>query len=180
MCIRDRLLSDLLANLLVRRSLRRDDARSLIGIGNERPVLRALGRGTDGLGALRNLGVTERVLRGLGLAGLNLRRLTVVRVHDLHIDLTDLLGVFTFTLGDDDLGILRLGALRNRDLDLASLLVDLDLGARDLIVALIDELAGLITSRVLDLADGVLATVCLLYTSPSPRDATLSRMPSSA
>ena len=28
------------------------------------------------------------------------------------------------------------------------------------------------------LADGVL--ICLLYTSPSPRDATLSRMPSSA
>ena len=26
----------------------------------------------------------------------------------------------------------------------------------------------------------VLATICLLYTSPSPRDATLSRMPSSA
>ena len=26
----------------------------------------------------------------------------------------------------------------------------------------------------------VLGTICLLYTSPSPRDATLSRMPSSA
>ena len=29
-------------------------------------------------------------------------------------------------------------------------------------------------------ADGVLVNLCLLYTSPSPRDATLSRMPSSA
>ena len=28
--------------------------------------------------------------------------------------------------------------------------------------------------------DSLLATSCLLYTSPSPRDATLSRMPSSA
>ena len=35
----------------------------------------------------------------------------------------------------------------------------------------------------LDLVDGegnVLIQACLLYTSPSPRDATLSRMPSSA
>ena len=30
------------------------------------------------------------------------------------------------------------------------------------------------------IADYVLASYCLLYTSPSPRDATLSRMPSSA
>ena len=29
-------------------------------------------------------------------------------------------------------------------------------------------------------ADGTLIGTCLLYTSPSPRDATLSRMPSSA
>ena len=27
---------------------------------------------------------------------------------------------------------------------------------------------------------GAVSTICLLYTSPSPRDATLSRMPSSA
>ena len=31
-----------------------------------------------------------------------------------------------------------------------------------------------------ELADVVLDDICLLYTSPSPRDATLSRMPSSA
>ena len=31
-----------------------------------------------------------------------------------------------------------------------------------------------------DASDQVLAEACLLYTSPSPRDATLSRMPSSA
>ena len=30
------------------------------------------------------------------------------------------------------------------------------------------------------LVDTILPTTCLLYTSPSPRDATLSRMPSSA
>ena len=30
------------------------------------------------------------------------------------------------------------------------------------------------------LANAVRVTLCLLYTSPSPRDATLSRMPSSA
>ena len=34
-------------------------------------------------------------------------------------------------------------------------------------------------SRVVRLGNG-LASTCLLYTSPSPRDATLSRMPSSA
>ena len=34
--------------------------------------------------------------------------------------------------------------------------------------------------RVLDGAVAVFDSVCLLYTSPSPRDATLSRMPSSA
>jgi len=31
-----------------------------------------------------------------------------------------------------------------------------------------------------DSVRGLLAYLCLLYTSPSPRDATLSRMPSSA
>ena len=40
-----------------------------------------------------------------------------------------------------------------------------------------DNVAGL-TTRAKVSAAGV--TVCLLYTSPSPRDATLSRMPSSA
>ena len=33
---------------------------------------------------------------------------------------------------------------------------------------------------VVDTNDGALIEHCLLYTSPSPRDATLSRMPSSA
>ena len=33
---------------------------------------------------------------------------------------------------------------------------------------------------VADIPDWVAEKVCLLYTSPSPRDATLSRMPSSA
>ena len=34
--------------------------------------------------------------------------------------------------------------------------------------------------RLLDRGEGVYYWNCLLYTSPSPRDATLSRMPSSA
>ena len=36
------------------------------------------------------------------------------------------------------------------------------------------------TGQILDLMRLVIAVFCLLYTSPSPRDATLSRMPSSA
>ena len=34
--------------------------------------------------------------------------------------------------------------------------------------------------REIDALDGVMGDVCLLYTSPSPRDGLLSRMPSSA
>ena len=46
------------------------------------------------------------------------------------------------------------------------------------------EVSGIITTSA-EIGDelpigGVLAIICLLYTSPSPRDATLSRMPSSA
>ena len=37
-----------------------------------------------------------------------------------------------------------------------------------------------IGDRFLETADPTSASICLLYTSPSPRDATLSRMPSSA
>ena len=37
-----------------------------------------------------------------------------------------------------------------------------------------------ITGKSLDLNPDILATSCLLYTSPSPRDGLLSRMPSSA
>ena len=40
--------------------------------------------------------------------------------------------------------------------------------------ATIDDIA------IIACSGGVDSTVCLLYTSPSPRDATLSRMPSSA
>ena len=39
---------------------------------------------------------------------------------------------------------------------------------------------GLKSALVAALATGAVATVCLLYTSPSPRDGLLSRMPSSA
>ena len=40
-------------------------------------------------------------------------------------------------------------------------------------------LAALI-ARIVIFPSGSLSEICLLYTSPSPRDATLSRMPSSA
>ena len=39
---------------------------------------------------------------------------------------------------------------------------------------------GMSYSEVAEAGGGIRYTVCLLYTSPSPRDATLSRMPSSA
>ena len=50
---------------------------------------------------------------------------------------------------------------------------------------LVDKLASVINGKTCqgvfnDLGDEVLVKGCLLYTSPSPRDATLSRMPSSA
>ena len=38
----------------------------------------------------------------------------------------------------------------------------------------------LVAAALLDLFDGPVAKACLLYTSPSPRDGLLSRMPSSA
>ena len=44
---------------------------------------------------------------------------------------------------------------------------------------LVFAVGGLVLTNVLSITTAILAT-CLLYTSPSPRDATLSRMPSSA
>ena len=46
--------------------------------------------------------------------------------------------------------------------------------------ALQRELADRFHPMVFDVCDGDNIKDCLLYTSPSPRDATLSRMPSSA
>ena len=43
-----------------------------------------------------------------------------------------------------------------------------------------DRGAKVIASALRDAGFEVIYTGCLLYTSPSPRDATLSRMPSSA
>ena len=39
---------------------------------------------------------------------------------------------------------------------------------------------GPVADRLEGDVDGIVMMICLLYTSPSPRDATLSRMPSSA
>ena len=45
----------------------------------------------------------------------------------------------------------------------------------------INTLDGITSSTAeLNILDGVTSTACLLYTSPSPRDGLLSRMPSSA
>ena len=44
----------------------------------------------------------------------------------------------------------------------------------------LNQIIGVFGSVQLKLNNGAQLTVCLLYTSPSPRDATLSRMPSSA
>ena len=41
-------------------------------------------------------------------------------------------------------------------------------------------LKGSTTKQIADMARLPKSNICLLYTSPSPRDATLSRMPSSA
>ena len=47
-------------------------------------------------------------------------------------------------------------------------------------VLLCDVKESKVTSEVQDLNDAVMYMPCLLYTSPSPRDRTRSRMPSSA
>ena len=48
-------------------------------------------------------------------------------------------------------------------------------------VAVFNQVESAIESQILGYRPGVtLSGACLLYTSPSPRDATLSRMPSSA
>ena len=48
--------------------------------------------------------------------------------------------------------------------------------AKGVLRATINNIKNIMTSKRLEGA----STICLLYTSPSPRDATLSRMPSSA
>ena len=54
-------------------------------------------------------------------------------------------------------------------------------------ITLIDAKNGTRTNQTVSIKNGVIQSIgsakldiCLLYTSPSPRDATLSRMPSSA
>ena len=43
-----------------------------------------------------------------------------------------------------------------------------------------DDRSKILVRHLLDMRTGLMMQTCLLYTSPSPRDATLSRMPSSA
>ena len=47
-------------------------------------------------------------------------------------------------------------------------------------VVLFDVAAGIAKGKALDIAQSSPVNDCLLYTSPSPRDRTRSRMPSSA
>ena len=47
-------------------------------------------------------------------------------------------------------------------------------------IQLLSEFEGTAQPECEDVSQAWLTCVCLLYTSPSPRDATLSRMPSSA
>ena len=68
-------------------------------------------------------------------------------------------------------------SVNNRDDLDAAVHKALDSGRPTLINAVIDENAGTESGRIGNLNP---QSVCLLYTSPSPRDATLSRMPSSA
>ena len=51
-------------------------------------------------------------------------------------------------------------------------------GTRNHVIILpVDDISNACAEAV---ANNIKGTICLLYTSPSPRDATLSRMPSSA
>ena len=74
-----------------------------------------------------------------------------------------------------DIVVGQMGIDRQLDLDLAELLIGLALETRD---GLTDEPDIEVETDTGDVA-GLLPT-CLLYTSPSPRDRTRSRMPSSA
>ena len=58
---------------------------------------------------------------------------------------------------------------------------DLPLGITEFLIKAQDE-CGNITEKIIEInvEDNTPPIACLLYTSPSPRDATLSRMPSSA
>ena len=60
-------------------------------------------------------------------------------------------------------------------LPLAAWLVSLSCGA---VAQEMEEV--IITSSLIDASSDALSNPCLLYTSPSPRDRSLSRMPSSA
>ena len=52
---------------------------------------------------------------------------------------------------------------------------------RDVAIPVYDQVSGLLgAAACINNAGQLMAWTCLLYTSPSPRDATLSRMPSSA
>ena len=51
---------------------------------------------------------------------------------------------------------------------------------KDILEAIVKSISTAMGALLIFLCVGALIGTCLLYTSPSPRDATLSRMPSSA
>ena len=71
---------------------------------------------------------------------------------------------------------LRIISLITRSRELSEEVLLLDTGSKDST----KELAKKVDCEVIEYDDRNLAPFCLLYTSPSPRDRTRSRMPSSA
>ena len=69
-----------------------------------------------------------------------------------------------------------------------ALIVEDDIMQREMLCVLLEESgydviqceSAEAAERVLEKSAGALCLICLLYTSPSPRDGLLSRMPSSA
>ena len=110
---------------------------------------------------------TETVLAGLGFLLISVLAIRMVPG-------AIILGVMVVTLSAMLFGLVQFQGLVSMPPDLAPTFMKLDImGALDLTMVSI-----VISFLFVNLFDT--AGTCLLYTSPSPRDATLSRMPSSA
>ena len=89
----------------------------------------------------------------------------------LAIDLGDGIDTLTLGAGDDSIAVANTETLNLGDGDDMAVVTGDNLAHQTDVVKL---------SGTIETGDVYTVTVCLLYTSPSPRDATLSRMPSSA
>ena len=110
-------------------------------------------------GVGRDVGLAERVLLGAGLAG-------------VEVVAAEAFLALSAGLGGLAVGVLRVGAAFGYDAGEAGQSVALVAGSAGSGVGVV----GL--AEEVDL--GAQSPVCLLYTSPSPRDLSTSRMPSSA